>query len=113
MGSQGELAVSLEGSGDQWKITGYVLPRGKEKFESNEIKNVFLSQTMLAPVYEDSEREVLLNYLEKGTLTGATIYNQNFGDTRSVFKYKPVALKTKPVVQELPAEFRIKREIIA
>jgi hypothetical protein len=31
---------------------------------------------------------------------------------RSVYKYKPVALKTRPVVQELPAEFRIKREII-
>ena len=31
---------------------------------------------------------------------------------KDVFKYKPVALKTRPVVQELPAEFRIKREII-
>ena len=33
-------------------------------------------------------------------------------DVRSVYKYKPVALKVKPVVQELPAEFRIKREIV-
>ena len=33
-------------------------------------------------------------------------------DVRSVYKYKPVALKTWPVVQGLPAEFRIKREII-
>ena len=33
-------------------------------------------------------------------------------ERRSVFKYKPVALKTKPVIQELPAEFRIQREIL-
>jgi hypothetical protein len=31
---------------------------------------------------------------------------------RSVYKYKPVALKVKPVIQELPAEFRIRREIL-
>ena len=30
---------------------------------------------------------------------------------RSVYKYKPVDKKVKPVVQELPAEFRIRREI--
>ena len=30
---------------------------------------------------------------------------------KSVYKYKPVALKMRPVVQELSAEFRIKREI--
>ena len=31
---------------------------------------------------------------------------------RSVYKYKPVALKVKLMIQELPAEFRIKREIL-
>ena len=32
--------------------------------------------------------------------------------TRSVYKYKPVALKTKPMIGELPGKFRIWREII-
>jgi hypothetical protein len=42
-----------------------------------------------------------------------TVENQTTNEgARSVYKYKPVALKTRPVVQELPAEFRIKREII-
>jgi hypothetical protein len=31
---------------------------------------------------------------------------------RSVYKYKPVALKMRPLLQELPDKFRIKREII-
>ena len=29
-----------------------------------------------------------------------------------IYKYKPVALKMKPVIGELPGEFRIRREII-
>ena len=41
MGDRGELAVVLEGSGDQYKITGYALPREGECFEDNEVRNVF------------------------------------------------------------------------
>ena len=33
-------------------------------------------------------------------------------ETRSIYKYKPVALKMKPVIEELLGEFRIQREII-
>ena len=32
-------------------------------------------------------------------------------DIQNVYKYKPVDKKVKPVIQELPAEFRIKRKI--
>ena len=109
---QGELAVILEGDNDRLKIVGYASPRKGKCFQDNEIRNVFLTQTMDSPIYEDSDREVLSKYLDTVALpvevSGQVIDN----GARSVYKYKPVALKTRPVVQELPAEFRIKREII-
>ena len=108
------MAVIIEGSGHQWKITDYTLPKNGKSFKNNEVRNVFLAQTMSDPVYEDSEREILSKYLDKVPLTVAA-NNQTRVDNeeiRRVYKYKPVALKTRPVVQELPAEFRIRREII-
>ena len=109
---QGELAILLEGSNDQWKITGYALPRIGDHFGKEEVRNVFLSQTMENPVYEDSDREILSKYLDEAMLPVGCRNEAMVEDIKSVYKYKPVALKTRPVVQELPAEFRIKREII-
>ena len=109
---QGELAVRIEGSGDQWKITGYCLPKHEDSFQNDEVRNVFLAQTMENPVYEDSDREVLSQYLDTMGLPVEVNSQTKSQGARSVYKYKPVALKTRPVVQELPAEFRIKREII-
>ena len=109
---QGELAVKVEGSDGQWKITGYCLPKQNGCFLSDEVRNVFLAQSMETPVYEDSDREVLSQYLDTIALP-VEVNSQIVNDgARSVYKYKPVALKTRPVIQELPAEFRIKREII-
>jgi hypothetical protein len=111
IGDRGELAVIVEGSADQWKITGYALPREDNQFQNDEVRNVFLAQAMGSPVYEDSDREVLSRYLDTVALP-VEVNSQTMVDgARSIYKYKPVALKTKPVVQELPAEFRIKREI--
>jgi hypothetical protein len=112
IGDQGELAVKIEGSGDQWKITGYCLPKKGDCFQKDEVRNVFLAQTMENPVYEDRDREVLSQYLETVALPVEVNSQAKSEGARSVYKYKPVALKTRPVVQELPAEFRIKREII-
>ena len=112
MGDQGELAVILEGGNDQWKITGYALPKTGDHFAKEEVRNVFLSQTMENPVYEDKDREVLSKYLDEAMLPAGCRNGAVVEDMRNVYKYKPVALKTRPVVQELPAEFRIKREII-
>ena len=104
----------IEGSGHQWKITDYTLPKNGKSFRNNEVRNVFLAQTMSDPVYEDSEREILSKYLDKVPLTVVTNNQTRVGneEIRRVYKYKSVALKTRPVVQELPAEFRIRREII-
>jgi len=116
IGVQGELAVIIEEDGGQYKITGYCRPKHNGKFENDEVRDVYLAQSMDNPVYEDSDREVLSQYLDTVGLP-VNVDNQTTKETtnegaRSVYKYKPVAFKTKPVVQELPAEFRIKREII-
>ena len=101
------------------KITGYTLPRKTEKFEKREVRNAFLAQSISSPVYEDTDREQLTEFLENSAWRSEareqnvqmSLYNAE-SDLRSVYKYKPVALKVKPVVQELPAEFRIRREIL-
>lgn len=70
---------------------------------------------MLNQTFEDKDRAILTRYLEdsswnlaekvKGTEKGVE------RGQRSVFKYKPVAVKVKPVIQELPSQFRIIRDI--
>ena len=101
------------------KFVGYTLPRRGKAFTDGEVRNAFLAQSMTGENFEDKEREILSSYLEMGAIKKLnkesfqfTRGMEGFNNTiKSVYKYKPVALKTRPVVQELPAEFRIKREI--
>jgi hypothetical protein len=109
---QGEVALILEQDCDKCKIVGYTLPRKGENFQLKEVRNAFLAQTMLNPIFEDSDRKILSTYLDNAVLAVDVGSQPAVEEIRNVFKYKPVALKTRPVVQELPAEFRIKREII-
>jgi hypothetical protein len=104
----GEVALIIEQDGDKTKIVNYTLPRWKYEFEDEEIRNAFLAQTMENKCFEESDRDLLTTYLNASVLKR----DKNISETRSVYKYKPVALKTRPVVAELPGEFRIKREII-
>ena len=104
---------------DELKIVGYTLPRRARAFEEGEVRNAFLAQSMENPKYEDEDRALLTKFLEDSVwqskvtppkhVDGLYFAEENI---RSVYKYKPVALKVKPVIKELPAEFRIKREII-
>ena len=104
----GEVALVVEQDGEATKIVSYTLPRRGEVFEKGEVRNAFLSQAMEDKRFEDSERELLSGYLNECVLPKS----EEKQVTRSVYKYKPVALKTKPVIGELPGEFRIKREIL-
>ena len=110
--NQGEAALILEQDGDDCKIVGYTLPKCGSSFQKDEVRNAFLAQTMGNPVFEDSDRELLSKFLEDAILSVNMNSETVVNDVRNVYKYKPVALKTRPVVQELPAEFRIKREIV-
>ena len=102
----------VEGCNDQYKFTGYCLPKEGGSFKNDEVRNVFLAQTMGNPIYEDSDRAVLSQYLDTVALPVEVDSQMSNDGARSVYKYKPVALKTRPVVQELPAKFRIQRVII-
>ena len=104
---RGEVALIIEKEGDTMKIVSYNIPRAGENFSNGEIRNAFLSQAMETNGFEDTERVMLSKYLEGCMLPR----NKVTQEPRSVYKYKPVALKTKPVIGELPAEFRIQREI--
>ena len=101
------------------KITGYALPKSLSAFEEGEIWNAFLAQSMMDPKFEDRDREVLTRFLGEQTWLSKESKSSEKAKAcskenslRSVYKYLPVALKVKLVIQELPAEFRIKREIV-
>ena len=107
-----------QGEDGDWKITGYTLPKKGKEFGPGELWNTFLAQSMGNTCFEDSNREVLMQYLESGTTRNETEKKRLFRstnmmekDVQEVYKYKPVDKKVKPVIQELPAEFRIVREI--
>ena len=87
------------------KFVGYTLPRKGTEFKDGEVRNVFLAQTMMNSKFEDEERRLLSFYLDNATIGKENVENEK----KSVFKYKPVAIKTRPVIGELPAEFRIKQ----
>ena len=112
MDDQGELAVIVEESDGQYKFTGYCLPKQNGSFDIEEVRNIYLAQSMDSSVFEDRDREVLSQYLDTIGLPVEVDKTTTNEGARSVYKYKPVALKTRPVIQELPAEFRIKRDII-
>ena len=113
---QGESAFIIEFNDQEGKITGYTQPKRGKVFEEGEIRNAYLAQTMSDKKFEDQEREMLTKYLEDNSWNISVNQQQLEKDTeakgyRSVYKYKPVAQKVKPVIQELPSQFRIIREI--
>ena len=104
----GEVALVFEQDGNVMKFMSYTLQRQGDSFEDGDIRNSFLSQTMENKCFEDSDRELWSKYLDACLLSEIGRKQE----TRSVYKYKPVALKTKPVIEELLGKFRIQREEI-
>src|SRR6202789_280427 len=109
------MALIIEGNGEDWKFVEYTNPKRHRIFEEGEVRNAYLSQTMSSKMFEDKDRIILTKYLENNTWK-LPVNQHKLDETaekgqRSVFKYKPVALKVKPVIQELPSKFRIIRDI--
>ena len=112
--NQGEKAFIIEGNEKDWKFVGYTSPKREMVFEDGELRNAFLSQAMSNKQFEDSEREILTKYLEESSWrvsANQQKLEKNEKEQKSVYKYKPVDKKVKPVIQELPSKFRIVREI--
>ena len=93
-----EIALVVEQDGNATKFVSYTLPRWGNSFEDGEIRNTFLSQAIEDRCFKDSDRELLSRYLDACVLSEI----RRKQEARSVYKYKPVALKTKPVIGELP-----------
>ena len=113
--NQGEIALIIEGNGEDWKFVEYTKPKRYRNFEEGEVRNAYLSQTISDKIFEDKDRAVLIKYLKNNTWNVSANHQRLDKDVergqKSVFKYKPVALKVKPVIQELPSQFRIIRDI--
>src|SRR6202789_4110677 len=88
----GEVALVVEQDGDATKIVSYTLPRRGEVFEEGEVWNAFLAQAMGSERFEDSDRENLSQYLDT-----CVVKEKGVQETRSVYKYKPCALKVKSI----------------
>ena len=116
---QEEAVFMIDESDGVYKISGYTLPRKGNVFQGGEVRNAFLAQSMMSPKFKDKDRVVLSKYLDRRAMRAnsesqlqLTRGSYMSEDMRSVYKYKPVALKVNPMMKELPAEFRIKREIL-
>ena len=117
--NQGEGAFIIEKEGNSLTIVGYTLPKEGNMFGQEELWNTFLAQAVESIYFKDNEHKVLTAYLESKVVSHEQerlriIRSTNMmgGDVRGIYKYKPVDKKVKLVIQELPAEFWIIREII-
>ena len=110
----GEVAIILEYEQEKngLFIRGLNFPR-KIHFSEKEKRNAYIAEAIKYSDIPDESRMHFDNYL-LGEYRKEPVTEDN-ENTVSVFvtkKYKPVALKVKPVYAELPDEFRIKRNII-
>ena len=128
---QGEVAVLLEVKDDKAvapNILGYTLPKNRD-FRREELQNAFLAAYAGSDEFvkvERKDRDVLQSHLCNvfGQKQVNAQFDASVGDSSSVSKeenesvphsvfagtkYKPVALKVKPVLGELPTKYRIER----
>ena len=94
-------------------ISAYV-PAKAGKFTERELKTAYLAEAAMEASVEDKDKEIIESFLlgvyrepdEIKSLTDERLHEVYAGK-----KYKPVALKVRPVYAELPDQYRIKREI--
>jgi len=141
---QGEVGLKFGfNENKELQVEGYILPRDKETFTSDEVNTAYLMACKESQeLQEDGEAAQLLQEFvgtskreeeapkftvftwamkpmadtedleetenEIGEVEDDTPIRQSFAGK----KYKPVALKTRPVYSELPEKYRIKRQIL-
>jgi len=108
----GEVALMLEYDAEKkaLNLRGFSTAKGVT-FTEKEIRNTYMLEAVNHSDLEDTDRGKIASYF-----LGAYRNQNDSGEetqSRSVFasKYKPVALKVRPVYAELPEKYRIKREI--
>ena len=103
--------LEYESGSKKLSLQGYVPTRGR-KFSEKEKRNAYVAEAIKYMDVPDSTRTKVDSYL-LGQYR-KRMDERDDDPSVSVFaskKYKPVALKVKPVYAELPEQFRIKREI--
>src|SRR6267143_3127940 len=121
------------------EIIGYAEPiNNNDKFSERGVMNAYMEQAVLYSALPDEERHDVLKYMDtRDENDGKTTFLQEYiphadmdvylqemceaqpdatgekGDFAQYLgkKYKPVALKVKPMYSDLPEKFRIKRDI--
>ena len=105
------MILEFEAETKELTLKGYTIPR-EAKFTDKERRNAYMAEAINCSDIPDRNREQFNNYL-----LGAyrnQMYSGDENPTVSVLatkKYKPVALKVKPVYAELPGQYRIQRNI--
>ena len=95
----------------QLSLRGYTVARNKV-FAEKEKRDVYMAEAMYCADIPDSTREQISSYLLGMYRPVAPLEDNSIvASTFAGKKYKPVALKVKPVYAELPEQYRIKREI--
>ena len=121
----------IEDGQESVKIIGYMQPMNGKTFSKPELRNVYLAQGVHISDIEDDERlkvdkffyeTVNIQETKENKAQPRGVFEQNISEInnpiegmRTVLagkKYKPVALKVKPLYQELPEKFRVKRNIM-
>jgi hypothetical protein len=100
----------MNNENQQTFIQGYSIPNGVE-FSNDEKRDIYLAEAINCSDISDKNREqferyILGNLRKQGEQTKEVPVASVLAS-----KYKPVALKVKPIVTGLPEQFRIKREI--
>jgi hypothetical protein len=108
----GEIALMLEYDREKegLSLRGYCVAEN-DVFTEKEIRNIYMLEAVNCSDLEDNAREQITSYF-----MGAYRNKDDEWDDHpvaSVFasKYKPVALKVRPVYTELPDKYRIKRGV--
>ena len=105
------MILEFEREAKKLSLQGYTAAKGGT-FTQTEKRNAYLAEAMTCSDVPDSAREQITSYFLRAYSGRADERDES--PTASAFvtkKYKPVALKVKPVYAELPGRYRIKREI--
>jgi hypothetical protein len=113
--SGNEVALDLEYNREtqQLSLRGYALPK-KEQFSEEEKRNLYLAEAIKIADVPDTDRELVHKYFQTVSQCSnktTEVTEDHVLNALATKRYKPVAIKTKPVYAELPDRFRIKREI--
>jgi len=112
MADGGEVALLLDFDNKKgtFSLRGYAVASGS-KFSEKEKRNIYMVEAMNCSDVPDRKHEQFESYMLGKYRGRSDDIDEDPIISILASKYKPVALKVKPVYAELPERYRIKREI--